>query len=59
MADEKKQELSLEDLESVGGGVKIDRGDEKRKSSVATASDEESNLRVAASKFGNDGHHVM
>ncbi len=59
MTDEKKRELAPEDLESVGGGVKIDRGDEKRKSSVATASDEESNLRVAASKFGNDGHHVM
>lgn len=39
MADEKVQELSLEDLESVGGGVKIDRGDEKKKTTAVVNAD--------------------
>lgn len=57
MADEKMQELSLEDLELVGGGVKIDRGDEKRKSSV-DVTDEDSNLRVADIR-GDSSRHTI
>lgn len=47
MADEKVQELSLEDLESVGGGAQFPPCDKKKKSSVEAASDEEA--RVAFS----------
>ena len=49
MADEKKQELALEDLESVGGGAQFPPCDKKKKTSaVATSTnDEESNLKVA------------
>ena len=44
MADEKVQELSFEDLESVGGGAQFPPCDKKRKSSVATASDEDAKV---------------
>lgn len=57
MADEKKQELSLEDLETVGGGKIVDRP--KKKTSAASTTDEESNLRVADGRGHGGGFHVM
>ncbi len=56
MADEKVQELSLEDLESVGGGVIVDRP--KKKSSV-DATDEDSNLRVADMRGDSSSHTII